>query len=112
MEIVPLELPESRLETELRAGRRFDLAYRVLRCDDPILDAGTLLCPGYDAPPETDTLASATSPRILQLLLQLERAAEWPTARGSPSRSTASRGTSCRSSRYGSWPTTTPGAIA
>jgi peptide/nickel transport system substrate-binding protein len=72
--IVPLELPESRLETELRAGRRFDLAYRVVRCDDPILDAGTLLCPGYDAPPETNTLASATSPRILQLLLELERA--------------------------------------
>ena len=82
VEIVPLELPESRLETELRAGRRFDLAYRVLRCDDPILDAGTLLCPGYDAPPETDTLASATSPRFLQLLLQLERASEWQTARG------------------------------
>ena len=50
--------------------------------DDPILDAGPLLCPGYDAPPETDPLASAASPRILQLLLQLERAGEWPTARG------------------------------
>ena len=82
VEIVPLELPESRLETELRAGRRFDLAYRVVRCDDPILDAGTLLCPGYDAPPEANTLASATSPRILQLLLELERASEWQTALG------------------------------
>ncbi len=82
VEIEPLEVPESRLETELRAGRRFDLAYRVVRCDDPILDAGSMLCPGYDAPPEADTLASATSPRILQLLLQLERASEWQTARG------------------------------
>ena len=72
----------SQLESELRAGRRFDLAYRVLRCDEPVLDAGVLLCPGYDAPPEADALASAASPRILQLLLQLERAAEWPTARG------------------------------
>ena len=82
MEIETVEVPESRLETELRAGRRFDLAYRVLRCDDPVLDAGPLLCPGYDAPPEADTLASATSPEILRLLLQLERAGEWPTARG------------------------------
>jgi peptide/nickel transport system substrate-binding protein len=82
VEIVASELPESRLETELRAGRRFELAYRVLRCDDPILEAGPLLCPGYDAPPEADALASAASPRILQLLLQLERASDWPTARG------------------------------
>ena len=82
VEIEPIEVPESRLESELRAGRRFDLAYRVLHCDDPIQDAGTLLCPAYDAPPESDPLASAASPRILQLLLQLERAGEWPTARG------------------------------
>ena len=82
VEIEPVEVPESRLETELRAGRRFDLAYRVLRCDDPILEAGPLLCPAYDAPPETDPLASAASPEILQLLLLLERAGEWPTARG------------------------------
>ena len=54
----------------------------MLRCDDPIGQAGPLLCPAYDAPPEADPLASAASPRILQLLLQLERAGEWPTARG------------------------------
>ncbi len=82
VEIQPVELPESRLETELRAGRRFDLAYRILRCDDPILEAGPILCPAYDAPPETDPLASAASPEILQLLLRLERAGDWPTARG------------------------------
>ncbi len=82
VEIEPVEVPESRLETELRAGRRFDLAYRVLRCDDPILEAGPILCPAYDAPPETDPLASAASPEILQLLLRLERAGDWPTARG------------------------------
>jgi len=82
IEIVTAEVLPSQLESELRAGRRFDLAYRVLRCDEPVLDAGVLLCPGYDAPPEADALASGTSPRILQLLLQLERAAEWPTARG------------------------------
>ena len=83
LRIEPIERPESQLESELRAGRRFDLAYRALPCDEPVLDAGTLLCPGYDAPPETDSLASAASPRILQLLLQLDRAAEvvhcsWP----------------------------------
>jgi peptide/nickel transport system substrate-binding protein len=81
LEITTTELGESRLESELRAGRRFELAYRLLRCEDPVLDAGPMLCPGYDAPPETNTLASAASPRILQLLLQLERASDWPTAR-------------------------------
>ena len=40
-----------------------------------------MLCPGYDAPPEADALASATSLRILQLLLQLERASDWASAR-------------------------------
>jgi peptide/nickel transport system substrate-binding protein len=82
IEIVTAEVLPSQLEVELRAGRRFDLAFRVLRCDEPILDAGVLLCPGYDAPPEAEALASAASPEILQLLLRLERAAEWPTARG------------------------------
>jgi peptide/nickel transport system substrate-binding protein len=82
LKIEVVERPESELEAELRAGRRFDLAYRALRCDEPILGAGLLLCPGYDAPPETDALASAASTEILQLLLQLERAAELPTARG------------------------------
>jgi peptide/nickel transport system substrate-binding protein len=80
--IETVEHPESELETELRAGRRFDLAYRALRCEEPVLDAGVLLFPGYDAAPDADALASATSTRILQLLLQLERAADVPTARG------------------------------
>jgi peptide/nickel transport system substrate-binding protein len=82
VEIVTAELPESRLETELRAGRRFELAYRVVRCRDPIREAGPILCPGYDAPPQADALASAASPRILQLLLELERASDLPSARG------------------------------
>jgi len=81
VEIVLSELPYSQFEGELRAGRRFDLAYRVLKCEEPVLEAGLLLCPGYDAPPEADALASATSPRILQLLLQLERASDWASAR-------------------------------
>jgi peptide/nickel transport system substrate-binding protein len=82
VEIVTVEVRPSQLETELRAGRRFDLAYRTLRSNEPVLDAGLLLCPGYDAPPGADALASVASPHILQLLLQLERAAEWPSARG------------------------------
>lgn len=82
LRIEPIERPESQLESELRAGRRFDLAYRALRCDEPVLDAGPLLCPGYDAPSETDSLASASSSEILQLLLQLDRASELSTARG------------------------------
>jgi len=75
------ERPESELEAELRAGRRFDLAYRASRCDEPVVDAGPLIAPAYDAPPAADPLASVPSPRILQLLLQLERAPEWTTAR-------------------------------
>jgi len=82
LEVVASERPESELEAELRAGRRFDLAYRVSRCGDPVADAGPLIAPAYDAPPGSNPLASLTSPRILQLLLQLERAPEFPTARG------------------------------
>jgi peptide/nickel transport system substrate-binding protein len=82
IEVVPIEVPSSQLEGELRSGRRFDLAYRVLKCEDPVLESGRLLCPSYDAPPEADALASAASVLILQLLLQLERAADWPSARG------------------------------
>jgi peptide/nickel transport system substrate-binding protein len=82
VEITPIEALPARLESELRTGRRFDLAYRVLRTTEPVFDAGPLLCPGYDAPPEANALASGASPRIVQLLLQLERAAEWVTARG------------------------------
>jgi len=40
VEIATAEVLPSRLEAELRAGRRFDLAYRVMRCDEPVFDAG------------------------------------------------------------------------
>ncbi len=82
LKVVATARPETDLEAELRAGRKFDLAYRASRCDDPLMGAGNLLCPGYDAPPSADPLASVASPRILQLLLQLERAPEMPSARG------------------------------
>jgi len=82
LEITAKEWPEAQLEFELRNGRRFDMAYRVTRSEEPVLEAGRMLCPGYDAPPSADALASVASPRILQLLLQLERAPEWPTAKG------------------------------
>jgi len=81
VEVVAAEHLEAELEAELRAGRRFDLAYLSSPCVEPALDAGPLICPGYDAPPQADALGSLASPRILQLLLQLERAPEWPTAR-------------------------------
>ncbi len=81
VQIEAVEVNPSRLEVELRAGRPFHLAYRVLNVEDPVLDAGVLLCPGYDAPPESDALASACSKEILQLLLQLERASDWATVR-------------------------------
>jgi len=82
LEVAAVERPESELESGLRSGRRFDLAYRATRCDEPVTDAGPLIAPAYDAPADTGPLASLASPRILQLLLELERAPEWPTARG------------------------------
>jgi peptide/nickel transport system substrate-binding protein len=82
VEVVVSEKPESELEAELRAGRKFDLAYRATRCDEPVMDVGPMIAPAYDAAPGTNPLASVASPRILQLLLQLERAPEWPSAKG------------------------------
>ncbi len=82
LQIVATERPESMLEAELRAGRPFDLAYRSTRYDEPVADAGGMLSPAYDAPPSSNPLASMASDRILHLLLQLERAPEWPTAKG------------------------------
>lgn len=77
-----VERPPTELELELREGRRFDLAYRTATAPEPARDAGPLLCPGYDAPASADGLGAVVSPRILQLLLELERAQDWPTARG------------------------------
>ena len=81
VEIQLAERNESELEAGLHAGRRFDLAYRSSRPAHPLHDAGTLLVPGYDAAPSADALASAASARILQLLVQLDRAPETTSAR-------------------------------
>lgn len=80
--IEAVERPESELESELRDGRPFDLAYRIGRCVEPLDDLGPLITPAYDARPDSNPLASLASPRILQLLLLLERAPEFPTAKG------------------------------
>ncbi|HEX8200898.1 MAG TPA: ABC transporter substrate-binding protein, partial [Isosphaeraceae bacterium] len=81
LEIAPRERPPAALEAELRAGRRFDLAYRSGRCGEPVQDAGPRLRPGYDAPPAADGLGALASSRIRRLLLDLERAQDWPSAR-------------------------------
>ncbi len=81
VEVELIERPESELESGLRSGRRFDLAYRASRPSRPLLDLGPALVPGYDAPSEADALASAASPRILQLLIDLDRAPETTSAR-------------------------------
>lgn len=81
LEIEAIERPESELEVALKAGRRFDLAYRVGTCREPILEAGELLCPAFDASPGVDALASVASPEILRLLMLLEQAPEWPSAK-------------------------------
>ncbi len=81
VEVEAIERPESSLEAGLRSGRRFDLAYRASRPTDPLRDAGPLLIPAYDAPPSSGGFASAASPRILQLLIELDRAPEPQSAR-------------------------------
>jgi peptide/nickel transport system substrate-binding protein len=81
VEVQLIERGESELEDALHHGRKFDMAYRRSRPAYPLHDAGPLLVPGYDAPPSADALASAASPRILQLLIQLDRAPETTSAR-------------------------------
>ncbi|MHC5544984.1 periplasmic substrate-binding domain-containing protein, partial [Singulisphaera rosea] len=81
LEIEAVQRPESDLEVALKAGRRFDLAYRVGKCREPILEAGELLCPAFDASPGVDALAAVASPEILRLLMLLEQAPEWPSAK-------------------------------
>ena len=81
IEIQLIERSESELESSLRSGRKFDLVYRASRPTQPLYDAGPLLLPGYDAPPSTNALGSAASPRILQLLIQLDHAPETTSAR-------------------------------
>jgi len=81
LELKAVERPAADLEEELRSGRRFDLAYRATRMGDFVTGIGPMLCPGYDAPPAADGLAAVASPRILQLLLQLEQAGDVPTAK-------------------------------
>ncbi len=53
IEIDLVERSPTELEQSLRTGRRFDLAYRIARCDEPVYRVGPMLCPGYDAPPES-----------------------------------------------------------
>ncbi|WP_169979256.1 ABC transporter substrate-binding protein [Tautonia rosea] len=79
--LTAVERPQSDLESELRQGARFDLAYRVAPINDPILEIGPVLCPGYAAPPQADGLGALASTRILQLLLQLEQVQDLPSAR-------------------------------
>ncbi len=76
-----VERSPTELEASLRNGDRFDLAYRVGYCDQPIREIGNLVCPGYDAPAASDGLGALASPRILQLLLQLEYTPDWNSAR-------------------------------
>jgi peptide/nickel transport system substrate-binding protein len=77
IEIELLERPETELEGRLRSGARFDLAYRALCYSQPLRELGSALCPGYEAAPASGGLgALETSPRILQLLLQLEQATD------------------------------------
>lgn len=82
LDIVLAERPESELEADIRAGKRFDLAYRATRCEEPILEVGPILCPCYDAAASADPLAAIASSTIRWLLLQLERAPDFPTAKG------------------------------
>lgn len=78
--IRPVERLPSELESELRRGERFDLAYRVAQVEDPLREIGGILCPGYAAPPQSNGLGALASPRMLQLLLMLEQVQDQATA--------------------------------
>lgn len=80
LKITAVERTPSELERRLRTGERFDLAYRVPEVRDPILDAGPLISPSYDAPESALPLEAVPSPRILQLLLRLEQTPEVASA--------------------------------
>ena len=81
VELKLVEVAETELEAGLRAGRRFDMAYRIGNCAEPVREAGPLICPGYDAPPAADGLAAIASDRTREVLLALERAPQWAAAR-------------------------------
>ncbi|MDB5351106.1 MAG: ABC-type dipeptide transport system, periplasmic component [Planctomycetota bacterium] len=81
LEITTVERTESELEEAIRSGRKFDLVYRVSKCVEPVWDVGPMLCPGFDAPSDADALAAIASPRIMQLLLQLEHAQDQNSAK-------------------------------
>ncbi len=76
-----IERSESELEDAIRSGRKFDMVYRVSKCVEPVWEVGPMLCPGFDAPSHSDPLSAIASPRIMQLLLQLEHAQDWNTAK-------------------------------
>lgn len=80
VDVTAEEKSESEMEEALRAGRKFDMAYRVSKCVEPVWEIGPMLCPGFDSPSETDGLSAIASPRIMQLLLQLEHAQDWTSA--------------------------------
>jgi peptide/nickel transport system substrate-binding protein len=82
VQVEPRPSEAGELEARLKRGEPFQMAYRVVTVAEPLRDLGPALCPGYDAEPSADALASIPSPRIVQLLLRLEQAPEIPTARG------------------------------
>jgi peptide/nickel transport system substrate-binding protein len=81
VELKLIERPASELEDSLRSGRLFDLAYRVSSMAEPALDVGPFICPPYDAPSSVNGLGAVVSPRILQLMLELEHAPDSQTGR-------------------------------
>ncbi len=81
VDIVLVERSETELEESLRSGRKFELAYRSSRCIEPVWEIGPMLCPGFDAPTASEGLSALASSRIMQLLLQLEQAPDWNSAK-------------------------------
>ena len=81
LDITIQEVGETELEEALRNGRKFDIAYRASRCVEPVWEIGPMLCPGFDAASDTDGLSAIASPRIMQLLLQVEHAEDLNSAK-------------------------------
>ena len=106
----PIEVPESQLESELRAGRTFDLAYRVAAMRRAGPRGGPPALPGLRRPPrDRRPGVGRQHPDPPVAAPARTRRPSSPRPGAWPSRSTASRATSSRCCRSGRWSITTPG---
>jgi peptide/nickel transport system substrate-binding protein len=80
IETAPVQRPLSELEQDIRLGRRFDLAYRILYVRDPVFDLATVLSPGPTITPAGQILPNCSSDWLRYLLSRLDLVTNWGEA--------------------------------